>query len=111
MWSSPTRISITWCPGPWPRSTIQERYITLNVTQQDIRQVAFRREEWRNVSYAQLSQKPQQGFGSSTGGRARSDADTRPTPGGGREKAETVDRGRAGDRPQSKESDRPKVGD
>jgi sporulation protein YlmC with PRC-barrel domain len=98
---------------PWSVAKVnyQERYITLNITQQDIRQVAFRRDEWRNVSYAQLSQKAQQVFGASTGGRARSDPDSRSTPGGGREKAETVDRGRPVDRPQTTEPDRPKVGD
>lgn len=97
---------------PWSvaRVNYQERYITLNTTQQDIRQVAFPRNDWRNVSYNQLSQKAQQVFGRSGGG-ARPDADARSTPGGGRGKAETSDRGLPGDRPQSKESDRPKVGD
>ena len=94
----------------------QERYITLNTTQQDIRQVAFPSNDWRNVSYDQLSQKAQQAFGRSGGG-ARPDADARSIPGGGREKAEASDRGRSGDRlqvddrPRGKEAVPPKDGD
>jgi len=55
---------------PWSVAQVnyQERFISLNTTQQVLRQAAFPRNDWRNVSYDKVSQKAQQVFSSSAGG-------------------------------------------
>src|SRR4051812_5146711 len=56
---------------PWTVTKVnyQERSILLNTTQQEIRQAAFSRNDWRGVTYDQVSQKTRQVFRSATGDR------------------------------------------
>jgi len=115
---------------PWTVATVnyQERSIVLNTTQQDLRQVGFSRNDWRGVTYDQVSQKARQVFRSSAGGRGgrinndggQRDGDRdRPERRGGplgkdraterpREKDASPDRVAPRDRPTGKESDRPR---
>ena len=89
---------------PWTVAKVnyQERTIILNTTQQDIRQVAFSRNDWRGVSYDQVSQKARQVFSSATGDRGG--RVNRP---GGREDGQPGPEGREGPARKARPNDRP----
>jgi len=102
---------------PWSVATVnyQEKTIALNVTQQDIRQVAFSRNDWRGVTYDQVSQRAQKAFSAAAagrGGRANQDGDRAPSKDGVRARSKDGDRDDPS-RPagKAKRDDRPRAGD
>ena len=90
---------------PWTVAKVnyQERSILLNTTQQDIRQVAFSRNDWRGVSYDQVSQKARQVYSSAIGDRGG--RVNRP---GGREDGQPGPEGREAPSRKARPNDPPK---
>jgi len=94
---------------PWTVTKVnyQNHTILLNTTRQDIRQVGFPRNDWRNVTYDKVSQRTGQVFSSATGDRGARDNRA-----GRRERGQARPEGR--ERPLEKarpDDDRPRARD